>query len=151
MKRSVALPELLAPAGNEEAFWAAVAAGADAVYLGVSEGSSNARILAENFTRDQLSRLIPLAHGYGVRVYIALNTLTYDRELEGALDLARFLSDAGADALIVADLGLAARLRRELPENAPTRLDPSLYPQPPRCGRFSRTRLFPRRLGKRDG
>ena len=81
MKRKEPLPELLSPAGSESAFFAAVAGGADAVYLGVREGASNARTLAENFDREQLSRLIPLAHAHGVKVYVTLNTLTYDREI----------------------------------------------------------------------
>ena len=88
MKRREDLPELLAPAGSEDALLAAVAGGADAVYLGVSEGASNARTLAENFTREQLSRLIPLAHAHGVRIYVTLNTLTYGRELSELTELA---------------------------------------------------------------
>ncbi|MBQ9735183.1 MAG: U32 family peptidase [Clostridia bacterium] len=116
MNRKAILPELLAPAGSEEALLAACAAGADAAYLGVAEGVSNARTLAENFTREQLLRLIPLAHAHGVRIYVTLNTLVYDREMPALLDLARFLYEAGADALIVADLGLARALREALPD-----------------------------------
>ncbi len=115
MKRKDALPELLAPAGSEDAFYAAIAGGADAVYLGVNEGASNARTLAENFSREQLSRLIPLAHAHGVRVYVTLNTLLCDRELPALLSLAEFLYGAGADGAIVADLGLAAMLRARVP------------------------------------
>ncbi len=115
MRRVTRLPELLAPAGSESAFLAAIAGGADAVYLGMREGASNARTFAENFDREQLSRLIPLAHAHGVRVYVTLNTLTYDRELDGIASLAAFLADAGADGVIVADLGLAACIRRAAP------------------------------------
>lgn len=115
MKRKEPLPELLSPAGSESAFFAAVAGGADAVYLGVREGASNARTLAENFDREQLSRLIPLAHAHGVKVYVTLNTLTYDREIPEILSLAEFLYTAGADAAIVADLGLAREIRAHVP------------------------------------
>lgn len=116
MKRREDLPELLSPAGSEDALLAAVAGGADAVYLGVSEGASNARTLAENFTREQLSRLIPLAHAHGVRIYVTLNTLTYGRELSELTELAAYLFDIGADGVIVADLGLAACIRARVPQ-----------------------------------
>ena len=115
MKRTTALPELLAPAGSESALLAAIAGGADAVYLGMREGASNARTLAENFDREQLSRLIPLAHAHGVRIYVTLNTLTYEKELDPIVELAAFLYGAGADGVIVADIGLAARIRARVP------------------------------------
>ena len=115
MERKAALPELLAPAGSEDALLAAIAGGADAVYLGMREGASNARTLAENFDRDQLSRLIPLAHAHGVKIYVTLNTLTYDREIGELVSLAEFLCEAGADAVIVADLGLAHEIRTHVP------------------------------------
>ena len=115
MKRKAALPELLAPAGSEDALLAAIAGGADAVYLGMREGASNARTLAENFDREQLSRLIPLAHAHGVKIYVTLNTLTYDREIGELVSLAEFLYEAGADAVIVADLGLAHEIRTHVP------------------------------------
>ena len=115
MKRKDTLPELLAPAGSEEALVAAMMGGADAVYLGMREGASNARTLAENFDREQLSRLIPLAHAHGVKIYVTLNTLTYDREIPALVSLAEFLYEAGADAAIVADLGLAREIRARVP------------------------------------
>ncbi len=115
MKRKENLPELLSPAGSEDALLAAIAGGADAVYLGMREGASNARTLAENFDRAQLSRLIPLAHAHGVKVYVTLNTLTYDREIPEIAALAKFLYEAGADAAIVADLGLAREIRKSVP------------------------------------
>ncbi|MBE6655858.1 MAG: U32 family peptidase [Ruminococcaceae bacterium] len=115
MKRKEALPELLSPAGSEAALLAAIAGGADAVYLGMREGASNARTLAENFDREQLSRLIPLAHAHGVKIYVTLNTLTYDSEIAEIVSLARFLYEAGADAAIVADLGLAYEIRKAVP------------------------------------
>ncbi len=116
MKRKTRLPELLAPAGSIEAFYAAVEAGADAVYLGLAEGSSNARVGAENFSRESLAAILPYAHAKGVRVYLTLNTMTYENEMEDTLSLARFACEAGVDALIVADLGLASRIAREIPD-----------------------------------
>ena len=64
--------EVLAPAGDEEAFFAAVNSGADAVYLGLSDFS--ARRGAKNFTAEQFSRCAAAAHALGVRVYVALST-----------------------------------------------------------------------------
>ena len=115
MKRKDKLPELLSPAGSEAALLAALAAGADAVYLGMNEGASNARTLAENFSREQLSRLIPLCHAHGTRVYVTLNTLCYTREIASLVALAAFLYEAGADAVIVADAGLITAIHRTVP------------------------------------
>lgn len=109
-----AVPELLAPAGEPEALLAAVAAGADAVYLGLKAFS--ARVSALNFSLEELRCAARVAHAHGVRVYVALNIHVADGELAGAADLARAAHAAGVDAFIVADLGLADVLRRELPE-----------------------------------
>lgn len=108
------MPELLAPAGGPEALLAAVAAGADAVYLGLE--SFSARVSAQNFSPADLAAAARLAHAHGVRVYAALNIQVRDDELPAALETARTAVAAGADALIVADWGLAARLRRALPD-----------------------------------
>lgn len=107
-------PELLAPAGSPEALSAAVAARADAVYLG--GGAFNARMGAKNFATDELSAAISLCHAHGVRVYATLNTLVRDRELYDALCQAEQFYLAGADALIVADFGLSQLLRRYFPD-----------------------------------
>lgn len=115
MKRTEALPELLAPAGGEESLLAAVAAGADAVYLG---GLHSARAHAKNFDEEALAEGVRYAHLHGVRVYVALNTLLYDRELPAVLPYAERLAAMGVDAAIVADLGLMAALSRHLPELA---------------------------------
>ena len=66
-------PEIMAPAGDKDCFLAALAAGADAVYLGLKHFS--ARMQAQNFSISELSRLANLAHGKGVKVYVAMNTL----------------------------------------------------------------------------
>ena len=108
------LPELLSPAGSKDAFFAAVDGGADAIYLGGT--SFNARINAKNFTREELSDCVRLAHTYGVKVYTTLNTLLFDKEKEGFLACAEEMAECGIDAFIVADLGAATLLRNHLPE-----------------------------------
>lgn len=111
-----ALPELLCPAGSPLALDAAIEGGADAVYLGGL--GFNARMNASNFSADDLVSGIRRAHAHGVKVYLTLNTLVYDRELPDYLRAAAFAQNAGADALIVADLGGAAAIHRHLPELA---------------------------------
>lgn len=107
------LPELLCPAGSYRALEAAVDGGADAVYVGGQ--AFNARINAQNFTAEELERGIELAHTFGVRVYIAANTLIYDRELNEYLRAAEQAYKYGADALIVADAGAAAEVHKRIP------------------------------------
>ena len=107
------LPELLAPAGSLDAFLAAVAAGADAVYCGL--GAFNARASATDIDPAVFGRAVCLAHAHGVRVYVTCNVYLREQELEAALELARTALAAGADALIVADAGFVDLLRREIP------------------------------------
>ncbi|MBR6029896.1 MAG: U32 family peptidase [Clostridia bacterium] len=105
--------ENLAPAGNPEALGRAIAAGADAVYLGYALFS--ARAGAGNFDENALCEAIRLAHLYHVRVYVAVNTLIRDEELPAALDVLRLLASLRADAVLVQDLGLAALCREAVP------------------------------------
>ncbi len=107
------LPELLAPAGSFEALKAAIAGGADAVYFG--GGDFNARINAKNFSNEELKQAIDMLHSCGRKAYITLNTLVHNRELEDYLRFAEFVYKAGADALIVADIGGAAAIHKHLP------------------------------------
>ena len=106
-------PEILAPAGSPMALRAAIEGGADAVYIGGV--AFNARINAKNFTQEELSEGIALAHTYGAKVYIAANTLIYDREREDYLRAAEAAYLSGADALIVADVGMARELKKRIP------------------------------------
>lgn len=108
-------PELLAPAGNREALEAALAAGADAVYLGAGEGF-NARCNADNFSPADLSAACRDAHLRGCKVYLTANTLVYPGEMDQALSLVCAAAEAGVDAAIIQDVGLAQRLREELPQ-----------------------------------
>lgn len=105
--------EILAPAGGREAFFAAVHAGADAVYLGLDDFS--ARKNAENFTADTLKYHVDYAHVLGVRVFVALNTLFSDAETPAFLAAAAAADAAGVDALIVQDIFWGKRLSALFP------------------------------------
>ncbi len=109
------LPELLAPAGSRAAFEAALAAGADAVYLGIDEGF-NARRGAENFGLADLRAACREAHLRGRRVYLTANTLVMPGEMKHAFALVAAAAEAGIDAVIVQDVGLMSKLAREIPE-----------------------------------
>lgn len=100
--------------GSREALEAAIQGGADAVYFGGL--GFNARKNARNFGVEEMRDAILLAHTYGVKVYVTQNTLVYDRELDAYLSAAASALAAGADALIVADMGGAMALRRRFPE-----------------------------------
>ncbi|MDO4270529.1 MAG: DUF3656 domain-containing protein [Eubacteriales bacterium] len=108
--------ELLAPAGSPEGVRAAVQAGAGAVYMGF--GAFNARRNAQGFSREEMAEAIAYCRARGVKTNITLNILTGDRELDAALGDAKFLYEAGADALIVQDLGLARLLHWHAPDFA---------------------------------
>lgn len=107
-------PELLAPAGDMTCLHAAVTAGADAVYLGLDR--FNARRNASNFTLETLKEACDYAHLRNVRVYVSMNVEILPSELESALSYARKAYKAGADALILQDIGLITEIRRTLPE-----------------------------------
>ena len=106
--------ELLAPAGSPEALVAAVANGADAVYLGM--GAFNARRGATNFDADSLPGWVRFAHLRGVRVYLTANIVVLPSELQAALDLIDTAWAAGIDAVIVQDLGMLRLIRELLPD-----------------------------------
>lgn len=108
------MTELLAPAGSMEALIAAVENGADAVYFGTT--LFNARMMAKNFSRDEVENAVAYCHGRGVRCYVTMNTAILDRMMKDAMNQVDFLYRAGVDALIIADLGLAAEIRRSYPD-----------------------------------
>lgn len=97
-------PELLLPAGNPEAFFAALQAGAGAVYLGLEQ--FNARGRATNFNSRQLPAILREARKKNVKVYITLNTVVKNTELGKLLDVLAFLNEARPDAVIVQDWGV---------------------------------------------
>jgi putative protease len=106
-------PEVLAPAGNAEALRAAVRAGADAVYFGLQ--GFNARARADNFDEASLGATLAELHRHGVRGYVTLNTLVFDDELPALERAVRACAAAGADAVIVQDLGVLRLVRAVAP------------------------------------
>ncbi len=106
--------EILSPAGGVESLQAAVRSGADAVYLGAKDFS--ARASAQNFSQEELSDAIGYCRERGVKVYLTLNTLMFDSDIESAVALASYAYTAGIDAVIVQDIGLASILRKHIPD-----------------------------------
>lgn len=107
--------ELLAPAGSYETFLAVLEAGADAVYLGGSR--FGARAHANNFTEPELRKAIDYAHLYDRKVYLTVNTLLKEEELEKELyDYLLPYYEQGLDAVIVQDMGALALIKKELPD-----------------------------------
>lgn len=106
--------ELLAPVSNMESLYAAISAGADAVYAGTDRYS--ARAGADNMTVSELCSGIRTAHIHGVKVYLTLNTLLYDEELEDAVKMIRPLYESGLDGIIIQDLGLSGAVRDIYPD-----------------------------------
>ena len=119
-------PELLVPAGSEECLYAAVENGADAVYFGLAKPHNfNARGRAENIPLEKLSELLDFLHRRGVKGYLTLNTLIHFDELSAVESLLRRIAAAGADAVIVQDIGVARLARRlcpDLPLHASTQM-----------------------------
>ncbi len=107
-------PELLAPAGGPEPFYAALAAGADAIYCGM--GSFNARRKADNFTDEAFGAACRAAHLAGTRVYVTVNVVIKDAEMADALALVSRCWALGADAFIIQDWGLFFEIRRLMPQ-----------------------------------
>ena len=105
--------ETLAPAGNREALDRAVAAGANAVYLGYAAFS--ARAGAGNFDAGQLREAVAFAHLHHVRVHVTVNTLVKDSELDGVMDVLRLLAEIPVDGVLVQDLGVLRLARMCFP------------------------------------
>ncbi|MGW8160928.1 MAG: peptidase U32 family protein, partial [Desulfobulbales bacterium] len=109
-------PELLAPAGSVSVFEKAVAAGADAVYIGAP--ALNARALGKEFTLREIGAMIQYAHDKGVKLYLAANSLLKENEITQTVENLAMLEALQADALIVQDLA-AATLAREICVHVP--------------------------------
>ena len=105
--------ELLSPAGDMESLYQAVYNGADAVYI--SGHNFGARKFAKNFSNEELVHAIKFCHLYGVKIYITMNTLVYNNEIDEFINQARFLHQNGVDALIVQDFGMICYLREKFP------------------------------------
>lgn len=107
-------PELLAPVGSMESLIAAVQNGCDAVYLGGK--SFSARAFAPNFTESEIKQALNYAHFFGVRVYITVNTLYKDDELEKLLEYVMRLYHSGVDAIILQDIGVSRLIKKQFPD-----------------------------------
>ena len=105
--------ELLAPAGNMECLIAAIQAGCDAVYLGGN--LFGARAFSLNFSDEELVAAIEYAHLYGVKIYVTVNTLIYEDEVETFLSYVEFLHKNNVDAVIIQDLGMLDLVRKTFP------------------------------------
>ncbi|MGD9202688.1 MAG: peptidase U32 family protein [Chitinispirillia bacterium] len=112
-KSKLTRPELLAPAGSLNCFHAAVEAGADAIYLGLDE--FNARLRAKNFSLKTLSYLVPFAHKNNIKIYIALNTLIKQHELQRIMAILCQLEQLEVDAVIIQDLSIVQIITRYFP------------------------------------
>lgn len=105
--------ELLSPAGNIEMLKYAVQYGADAVYLAYKK--FGARKFANNFDRDELLYAVNYAHLYNVKVYVTLNTLIYEDEIDDFIKTVRFIHEIGVDAVLVQDFGMMTLIRKVTP------------------------------------
>ena len=120
-------PEILAPAGDRDALAAALAAGADAVYLGLDDGF-NARARAVNFPSDGLAEIVAWVHRAGARLYVTMNTLVFEPELPVVEELLRRIAASGVDAIIVQDPAvalLAQAICKDLEVHASTQMTAS--------------------------
>ncbi len=105
--------ELLSPVGNIESLQEAIHNGCDAVYLGGKK--FGARAFADNFNEEELINAIRYCHLYGVKIYVTVNTMIYEEELEECLNYIRFLHKNNVDAVILQDLGLIKQVRERFP------------------------------------
>lgn len=106
--------KIVAPAGNKERFFAAIKATADEIYLGLK--GFGARRNAENFTLDEIKEALDYAHLRGSRIFLTLNTIMTNREIEMLYPTLKELYNYGLDAIIVQDLGYAKYLHENFPE-----------------------------------
>ena len=105
--------EILAPVGNMEVLEAAIQAGCDAIYCAMPD--FGARAYAQNFTVEEMQRVIDRCHLLDIKVHVTMNTLLFESEMERAYNQAKLLHEMGVDALIVQDLGLIHLLHERLP------------------------------------
>ena len=106
-------PELLAPAGTMEKLQMALAYGADAAYLGGVQ--FGLRAFGGNFANEEIRAAVQLAHGTGKKVYVTVNVFPHNDDLVSLPDYLRFLAEVGADAVLVADLGVFMLVREAAP------------------------------------
>ena len=107
-------PELLAPAGNMETLILAINSGADAVYVGGE--SFSARAFAKNFDKKELLKAVKFCHLYGKKIYVAVNTVIFENEIEKCLDYLKYLYEINIDAVIMQDIGMINLTRKLIPK-----------------------------------
>ena len=107
-------PELLVPAGSFESLQTAVLYGADAVYLGGTQYGLRAK--ARNFDAEELAKGTAYAHEHGVKVYVTVNIIAHNEQLEGLDAYLRYLQQIGVDALIISDAGILEIAKETIPE-----------------------------------
>jgi len=105
--------ELLSPVGSMASLYQAVHNGADAVYLGGKK--FGARMFADNFTEDELKQAIDYCHLYGVKIYITVNTIIFDNEVDDFINYVEFLYVNGVDAVIMQDIGMISLVKEKFP------------------------------------
>lgn len=105
--------ELLSPVGNYESLIAAIHNGCDAVYLGGKK--FGARAYSNNFNNEEMIKAIKYCHLYNVKIYVTVNTLIYETEINEVIDYLRFLHQNNVDAVIMQDLGLITLIREKFP------------------------------------
>ena len=106
--------ELLSPVGNKEMLYQAIHNGADAVYL--SGEFYGARKFAKNFTKEELKEAVEYSHLYGVLVYVTVNTIIYEEEVEECFNYIKYLYEIGVDALIMQDVGMIDLVHQKIPD-----------------------------------
>ena len=113
VSRNMRKPEIMSPAGYWPQLHAAIEAGADAVYFGLTHFTARAKV---GFSLSELPEVMKTLHRRGVKGYVTFNTLVFDHELRAAATALAEIAAAGADAIIVQDLGVAALARRIVPD-----------------------------------
>lgn len=109
----MSMKELLAPAGNFDCLKSAIHNGADAIYLGGK--LFGARAFAGNFTKEELKEAVDYAHLYGVKIYVTVNTIIYNNEVNDFIEYIKYLYLIGVDALIMQDIGMISLVRKMFP------------------------------------
>lgn len=107
-------PELLSPAGDLETLISAINNGADAIYIGAKK--FGARAFAPNFTLEEIKKAVYLCHLYGVKLYVTLNTVIFENEIDYFLENVKFLYENGVDAIIVQDIGMIKLINKLFPD-----------------------------------
>lgn len=134
--------EILAPAGSFESMKAAVAAGADAVYIGGNK--FGARAYADNLDEDRMKEAIDYAHLHGCRIYMTVNTLVKEREMKELYSYLLPYYEQGLDAVIVQDMGVFSFVKRQFPDldvHASTQMTVTGAPGAALIGRMGASRI----------